>query len=258
MCFPRNDIMKHMNNLNNYAIATPAQTKDGIGGFCVSGLSGHKIYSAYDINTIFPLYIYPAEDELDQTRRVNFDDRLYAKLRKLATHPDFGEPDEVAVFDYIYGVLHAPNYRETFAEFLKIDFPRIPWPQSPDVFWAVREKGEALRRLHLMEDEAVGETPYTFLGEGEPVVEKPDFQAAKGGLGEVWINGEMRFSDVPEIAWNFYIGGYQPAQKWLKDRKGRTLSFDDIRHYQKIIKILTETDRIMKEIDLPLDLPQRA
>ena len=209
-------------------------------------------------NVVAPLYIYPAEDELDQSRRVNFDDKLYAKLRKLATHPAFGEPDEVAVFDYIYGVLHAPNYRETFAEFLKIDFPRIPWPQSPDVFWAVREKGEALRRLHLMEDEAVGETPFPFLGEGEPIVEKPEFQATKDGLGEVWINGEMRFSDVPEIAWNFYIGGYQPAQKWLKDRKGRTLSFDDIRHYQKIIKILSETDRIMKEIELPLDLPQDA
>ena len=207
---------------------------------------------------VFPLYLYPAEDELDQTRRVNFDDKLYAKLRKLATHPEYGEPDEVAVFDYIYGVLHAPNYRETFAEFLKIDFPRIPWPQSPDVFWAVREKGEALRRLHLMEDEAVGETPFPFLGEGEPVVEKPEFQVTKDGLGEVWINGDMRFTNVSEIAWGFYIGGYQPARKWRKDRKGRSLSFDEIRHYQQIIKILSETDRIMKEIDLPLDLPQDA
>ncbi len=204
----------------------------------------------------FPLYLYPAEDELDQTRKVNFDPGLYAKIRKLATHPDHGEPDEVAVFDYIYGVLHSPDYRETFAEFLKIDFPRIPWPASPEVFWHVREKGEALRRLHLMEDAAVGETPFAFGGEGDAVVEKgfPRFEATKDGLGEVWINKIQRFADVPEISWGFYIGGYQPAQKWLKDRRGRALSYDDIRHYQKIIKILAETDRIMKEIELPLDL----
>lgn len=253
---------RHLLNPQNIAILTTKANRDPSFAHAlvtdtvpeVIGLSPKTASNAM----VFPLYLYPAEDELDQTRRVNFDDKLYAKLRKLATHPEHGEPDEVAVFDYIYGVLHAPNYRETFAEFLKIDFPRIPWPQSPDVFWAVREKGEALRRLHLMEDESVGETPFPFLGEGEPVVDKPDFQATRDGLGEVWINGDMRFSDVPEIAWGFYIGGYQPARKWLKDRKGRPLSFDDIRHYQKIIKILSETDRIMKEIELPLDLPEDA
>ena len=204
----------------------------------------------------FPLYLYPAEDELDQTRKVNFDPGLYAKIKKRAAHPEHGEPDEVAVFDYIYGVLHSPDYRQTFAEFLKIDFPRIPWPASPDVFWHVREKGEALRRLHLMEDAVIGETPFAFGGEGDAVVEKgfPRFEATRDGLGEVWINKAQRFAAVPEISWSFYIGGYQPAQKWLKDRRARALSYDDIRHYQKIIKILAETDRIMKEIELPLDL----
>lgn len=203
-------------------------------------------------SAVFPLYMYPASDEFDQTRKVNFAPKLYAKIKELATHPEHGEPDEVAVFDYIYGVLHSPNYREAFAEFLKIDFPRIPWPASPDVFWHVREKGEALRRLHLMEDAAIGETPYPFNGEGDLVVDKPEFVATKDGLGEVWINKTQRFANVPEISWDFFIGGYQPARKWLKDRKGRTLSFDDIRHYQKIIKILAETDRIMGEIQLPL------
>jgi hypothetical protein len=70
---------------------------------------------------------------------------------------------------------------------------------------------------------------------------------------KVYINKDQYFADVPEIAWGFHIGGYQPAQKWLKDRRGRALSWDDIRHYQKIIKILAETDGIMKEIELPLD-----
>lgn len=70
--------------------------------------------------------------------------------------------------------------------------------------------------------------------------------------GKVYINKNQYFAGVSEVAWSFYIGGYQPAQKWLKDRRGRSLSWDDIGHYQKVIKILVETDRIMGEIDLPL------
>ena len=155
------------------------------------------------------------------------------------------------MFDYIYGVLHCPAYRETYREFLKIDFPRVPFPPDPATFRAVSQHGEALRRLHLMEDAAIGATPFPFEGEGaeglDCVVEKPRFE-----LGQVWINAGQHFSGVSETAWNFHIGGYQPAQKWLKDRKGRTLSWDDIRHYQKIIKILGETDRIMQLIELPL------
>lgn len=209
------------------------------------------------------------------------------------------------MFDYIYGVLHAPNYRETYREFLKIDFPRVPFPRDPATFRALSEAGEALRRLHLMEDAAIGATPYPFEGEGaeglDCVLDKPRFEpelpspAGKGGgwgseakpsvdagvepppagvepppaegdgwhrrplpageglLGRVYINAAQYFAGVSETAWQFHIGGYQPAQKWLKDRKGRALSWDDIRHYQKIIKILSETDRIMRGIELPLD-----
>tara|TARA_R110002072_G_scaffold29206_5_gene92760 strand:- start:127 stop:3330 length:3204 start_codon:yes stop_codon:yes gene_type:complete len=222
--------------------------------FVFDGITQHHSLSLKEANNIAPLYLYPAEDELDQTRRVNFDPKLFAKLKKCASHPKHGEPNEVQVFDYIYGVLHCPAYRETFAEFLKIDFPRIPWPKTPDVFWSISEKGTQLRRLHLMEEAVIGETPYPFDGEGDGIVEKPDFTATKDGLGDVWINKAQRFAGVPEISWNFYIGGYQPAQKWLKDRKGRALGYDDIRHYQKIIKILAETDRIMQQIEMPIDL----
>lgn len=161
------------------------------------------------------------------------------------------------MFDYIYGVLHSPDYRRTYAQFLKIDFPRIPYPASPEVFAHVSAKGEALRRLHLMEDAAIGATPYPFAGEGDNVVVKPAFAPnpprSVEDLGRVCINPTQWFENVPQTAWEFHIGGYQPAQKWLKDRKGRALSFDDVRHYQKIIKILIETDRIMQEIELPLD-----
>lgn len=212
-------------------------------------------------SAVFPLYVYPQEDTLDPTIRINFEPKLYARIRQLAgltgmsVTPDStnlrnlagsARPDEVKVFDYIYGVLHCPAYRKIYATFLKIDFPRIPFPSSPDAFAAVSAKGEVLRRLHLMEDAAIGETPYPFQGEGDSVVGKPSF-----GGGRVWINASQYFDNVPEVAWDFPIGGYQPAQKWLKDRKGRALEWDDIRHYQKIIKILAETNRIMQEIEIP-------
>ncbi|MDO8862913.1 type ISP restriction/modification enzyme [Haliea sp. E1-2-M8] len=195
-----------------------------------------------------PLYLYPNEQELDQNRRVNFDDKLYSRLQGLASHPDHGTPDEIAVFDYIYGVLHCLAYRETYAEFLKIDFPRIPWPVTPDEFWNVSAKGTELRKLHLMDPAVIGQTPYPFTGEGDNLVVKPRFEE-----GRVWINEAQYFDSVPEVSWCFYIGGYQPAQKWLKDRKGRALAFDDVKHYQRILKILAETDRVMRTIDMTLD-----
>ena len=195
----------------------------------------------------FPLYLYPDEQDLDKTRGINFDAKLYAKLRKLAAHPNHGTPDEVQTFDYIYGVLHCPAYRATYAEFLKIDFPRIPWPTSPDEFWDISAKGTQLRKLHLMDPATIGPTPYPFMGEGDNLVDKPDFRD-----GKVWINKTQYFDAAPKISWGFYIGGYQPAQKWLKDRKGRALSFDDVKHYQRILKILAETNRIMKTITMTL------
>ena len=195
-----------------------------------------------DGSNFAPLYI---EEDLDQTRRVNFEPKLYARLQTLATHPDHGVPDELATFDYLYGVLHCPAYRETYAEFLKSDFPRIPWPASPAEFWDIAAKGKTLRRLHLMDPAAIGATPYPFKGDGDGVVDRPRYAD-----GQIWINATQSFAAVPEVSWNFYIGGYQPAQKWLKDRKGRALGFEDVKHYQRIIKILSETNRIMKTITL--------
>ena len=239
--------MRHLTH-PNIALCTNGQTKDGYGGLVVDSIGGHKVYGAYDINSYFPLYLYPDEQDLDQTRRVNFDPKLYAKLRKLATHPDHGTPDEVQVFDYIYGVLHCPAYRDTYAEFLKIDFPRIPWPKTPAEFWDVSAKGHTLRQLHLMDPTTIGPTPYPFMGDGDNVVNKPEFKE-----GKVWINETQYFDTAPEVSWGFYIGGYQPAQKWLKDRKGRALSYADVKHYQRILKILSETDRIMKTITMTLE-----
>ncbi|AZU05003.1 adenine specific DNA methyltransferase [Glycocaulis alkaliphilus] len=250
ICRPRDEVMRHAfkQNLGLSFTRTIEGGRDFADVLVFDQPITHHSLSIKEVNVFNPLYLYPEEGSLDQTRRVNFDPKIWRKLRELARDDAHGEPDEIAIFDYIYGVLHSPDYRETFAEFLKIDFPRIPYPASPDIFWHVSEKGGELRRLHLMEPAAIGETPYPFMGEGDGVVDKPSFDA-----GSVWINKAQRFEGVPEIAWNFYIGGYQPAQKWLKDRKGRALSFADIQHYQRIIKVLFETHRIMGEIELPIE-----
>ncbi len=207
----------------------------------------HHSLSLKEANNFAPLYLYPTGEDLDQSRRINLDPKLFARLQTLAKHPTHGTPDEVAVFDYIYGVLHCPAYRATYAEFLKIDFPRIPWPASTDEFWDVSTKGTILRKLHLMDPATIGPTPYPFKGEGNAVVDKPRFED-----GKVWINATQYFDAAPAVSWTFYIGGYQPAQKWLKDRKGKALSFDDVKHYQRILKILAETDRIMQTITVTL------
>lgn len=239
--------MDNMINGANFAIVSARSEKSGTcSHFYISkNLVETKCGERTTQSAVFPLYLYPHQQDLDQTRRINLNERLWKKLQKISAHARYGIPDEVATIDYIYGVLHCPFYRETYAEFLKIDFPRIPWPSSPDEFWDISGKGSQLRRLHLMEPAAVGDAPFPFKGDGSAEVEKPRFDN-----GKVWINKTQFFDDVPIIAWEFFIGGYQPAQKWLKDRKGRALSFDDVKHYQKIIKVLSETNRIMKTITM--------
>jgi len=209
--------------------------------------------------TIAPLYLYPDENDLDQTRRVNMDPKIRAAIEKAATNDDRGTPNEVDIFDYIYGVLHCPAYRETYADFLKIDFPRVPYPSSPTRFWDISAKGGELRKLHLMDGVDAG-LAYPFKGivpEDEDgsvgTIGKKSYQMSDDETGNVLINDHQYFEGVPKTAWEFYIGGYQPAQKWLKDRKGRELSFDDRMHYRKIIHILMETDRIMKTIEMDFD-----
>jgi type I restriction-modification system DNA methylase subunit len=247
----RKNLMVHSLRGINFALLSGRQNKSSsISHFFVTSLMSEMKTAEKTIqSTHFPLYLYPEEDSLKSKRQVNFDPKLYANICTKAGLIGI-DGDELKVFDYIYGVLHSPDYRKTYAAFLKIDFPRIPYPASPEVFIHIADKGEQLRRLHLMESAAIGATPYPFKGEGTGEVVKPTYTDE----GKVYINSQQWFEGVSSIAWEFHVGGYQPAQKWLKDRKGRVLSFDDVRHYQKIIKILSETDRIMKEIKLPLDV----
>jgi predicted helicase len=258
-----------------------------------SNMIDNRFHFSYKgIPSQFPLYLYPDSDSqlsIDSkvTRTPNLDMKIVAEIEKGLGLKFVPEPFDYAqgpiqssfapidLLDYIYAVLHSPTYRETYKEFLKIDFPRVSYPDDVEKFWKLVQLGGELRALHLMESPSLNDyiTEYPIGGDNE--VEKPQFVIARedstslrGGTtkqsvseeetasakslavtGKVFINSEQYFDKVPEVAWNFYIGGYQPAQKWLKDRKGRTLEFEDILHYQKIIKALTETDRIMGEID---------
>ena len=205
---------------------------------------------------LFPLYstrIILGREE----RIVNFNKDLYEDIAKrlnyLPCYDDNMLVDPTSeyngvlypqdLFDYIYAVLHSPSYRERYKEFLKIDFPRIPYPTDWEKFRDLAEKGEELRQLHLMED-LPNSTGVSF-----PVGGTLQVDCYKWQDNRVYINEEQYFEGVPESAWNFYIGGYQPAQKWLKDRKGVTLSFEDVKHYQGIIYVLQQTGKIMDEID---------
>ena len=188
---------------------------------------------------LMPLYRHETLMGDIEQKVPNLDEKIYTKIKKKisAVTPE-------SLFDYIYAMLHNPSYRQCYAEFLKSDFPCIPYPSDLKTFHALAEKGAELRGLHLLESPILDKPITTYPVDGDHEVIKPRFEG-----GKVWINVTQYFGNVPEVAWNFYIGGYQPAQKWLKDRKGRKLSNDDIKHWQRIIVALTETGKIMQDID---------
>lgn len=249
-------------------------------------------------NQVYPLYLYPDNDkqktlEGTASRVPNLNPEIIKQIandlgitftneKETESNVCFANSDEVRpeykqsfapidLLDYIYAVLHSPNYREKYKEFLKIDFPRVPYPTDQNKFWQLVKLGGELRQIHLLESATVENYITQYPEDGDNVVVKPNFVISSKFViptteeshhdemlhavqhdktGRIHINETQYFANVPEVAWNFYIGGYQPAQKWLKDRKGRELSYEDILHYQKIIVALSETDRIMKEIDI--------
>lgn len=206
----------------------------------------------------FPLYLYPettAQQTIHQSneRTPNLNPAIVKQIADklgLTFVPEKNKGTEqtelapIDILDYIYAVLHSPTYREKYKEFLKIDFPRVPYPKDAATFWALVKLGGEIRQIHLLESAVVEHYITQYPINGDNVVVKPKYEQ-----GKVFINETQYFDNVPQVAWEFYIGGYQPAQKWLKDRKDRKLEFEDILHYQKIIVALTETERLMRAVD---------
>ncbi len=254
---PRTSTMQHLVNGNNIGLIT--LRINGENEQFVSLVTNYIIEKGSlprGNYSIFPLYLYNTESELktdksNKNRSPNLNIEIINSISETLSISFLNEKEQsvntyspIDILDYIYAVLHSPFYREKYKEFLKIDFPRVPYPKDKDTFWKLVKLGGELREIHLLESPKVESYITSYPVDGDHGVVKPKYEDSK-----VWINETQYFDKVPEVAWNFYIGGYQPAQKWLKDRKGRTLNFEDIQHYQKIIVALTETDRLMKEID---------
>lgn len=238
---PRYNVMKHFEKDNLGLLICKQAATEKYGYFVTKGITDINYTGTagkFGAGLIFPLYIYK-ENMGTEERVPNLSSQIVKSIEQ-----SLGEPVEpLALFDYIYAVLHSPGYRERYKEFLKIDFPRIPYPADSGQYHRLAEKGAELRRLHLMED-LPQRTGVSFPASGTMQVDGYRWQENR-----VYINSEQYFEGVPASAWNFYIGGYQPAQKWLKDRKGTALSFEDVKHYQRIVYVLQQTERIMQEID---------
>lgn len=214
-------------------------------------------YSSKGTSLCSPLYLYDSNTTTEGiVRRPNLNKQIVDEIVKnigLTFEPEKSDDTDkfapMDLLDYIYAVLHSPAYREKYKEFLKTDFPRVPYPTSADEFRRLAGLGSELRQIHLMEHFELDRFLTQYPVAGNNTVGKVRWEALSEDAGRVWINEAQYFDNVPATAWEFYIGGYQPAQKWLKDRANRVLGFDDIRHYQRIIKALVMTDEMMKKID---------
>ncbi len=240
---PREKVMGSLKNNTNHAIIVGRQ-----GQVC-----GNEIWNLVfitdcidDFNVFyrgggytFPLYLYKKEFGTEH-KIPNINAEEWQKFNNAVGRDT--TPEELLA--YIYAVLYSPMYRERYKEFLKVDFPRIPLPHSAEEFEYFVVLGQQLIDLHLMKNANNWTLETRFPESGSQKVE----QASRID-DKIFINDTQYFSNVPDIAWSFYIGGYQPAQKWLKDRKGCILSYDDLMHYRQIIHALCETDKIMKDID---------
>jgi predicted helicase len=264
-CTPRGEVMQHMIINDNLGLAVGRQ------GLAVNDPEWSLVTSLKNIIDknvfrrggicFFPLYLYPTNTptlfdspptNAPGGRKPNLSPEFITELsQKLDLEfisdgkgnktKTFGPED---IFNYIYAIFHSPNYRQRYAEFLKIDFPRVPLTANAALFWELVIKGDKLVKYHLMKE--TGTEISTYPIPGSDIVEQVKYHE---NHQQIWINSQQYFDQVPQQIWNFYIGGYQVCQKWLKDRKGRQLNFDDINHYQNIISIISETIKIMENID---------
>lgn len=197
----------------------------------------------------FPLYIYPDTEKRDLFSQHETSERVPNIAPKLIDALKLvykKKPPPEEMFYYIYSVLYANAYRKKYTEFLKTDFPRVPFTSDYNVFKKLAERGEELVDLHLFKSKKLTKPIAKCEGSGGLSVVKVIYDEKKG---RVYVNSEKYFSGVPCEIWEYHIGGYQVAQKWLKDRKGRTLSSEEVTHYAKVVSVIAETIKIQQSLD---------
>ena len=260
---PCNNVMKHMSTGTNLALCFNRREELAVNysHFLATRLmTEHGLLSSKTTNSQAPLYLLDKDDDANLFTspgvRPNLGEPFLASLaKKLGRQQsgDFGLPADLTpedIFHYAYATFHSPSYRKRYAEFLKIDFPRLPLTDSINLFRKLAKLGFELTSLHLLESPKLNKPITIFTGDRASYVEKVSWCN-----GTVWVDKAQTtgFNGVTEPIWNFNIGGYMVCEKWLKDRKGRKLTKDDIEHYQKIVVALSETIRLMAEIDKVID-----
>jgi hypothetical protein len=254
ICRPREKIMNHMLAGPNICLIytrSISANKPYEHIFCAQyGMIGRFYPDAGCVTYFSPLYLYSDVEERDLFNHTqkpghkepNLNPGLLATLSQ--TYHTTPTPEEI--FAYIYAVLYSNTYRTKYAEFLKIDFPRIPFTTDYDLFRQLGAYGQRLVDLHLLNSPELDPPLAKFQGEGESNVEKLKYNQQ---TQQVFINPHQYFDGVPLDIWEYQIGGYQVCEKWLKDRKGRRLSLEDVKHYCKVVTTLQKTIKIQKEID---------
>jgi predicted helicase len=253
----REEVMRHMLVGDNVALLVSRQVASSFRHAFVST----RVTNFNNIDTAgrfgsgyqLPLYLYPTADQADlfahhepEERRPNLNPELVAALVSVYDQ----EPSPEKIFHYVYAVLYAPSYREKYAEFLRTDFPRIPFTNDHEWFDELAALGKRLVDLHLLRSDELDPPIAKFEGDGDGTV-----QTGKNGLRyepktqRIFINETQCFEGVPPQVWEYQIGGYQVCHKWLKDRKDRHLSLDEIKTYCQIVIALAKTIEIQAAID---------
>lgn len=250
----RERVTRHLLAGKNLAMILPKQHKHEFGVFATTMPAGHKTVAAFDINYVFPLHLYPDEaaHDLFMVRegpgpRPNLSPALVAALAKAHGRA----PSALDVFHYLYAVLHAPAYRTKYAEFLRMDFPRVPLTTEAKLFRKLAARGEKLVGLHLLQSPQLDPPACRFEGKGDGCIgsDRKSGLRYEAGARRVWINATQHFAPVPEAIWTYRVGGYQVCEKWLKDRRDRRIDLDEIRTYCRIVTALARTMELQAEID---------
>ncbi|MBX7134176.1 MAG: hypothetical protein K1X67_16005 [Fimbriimonadaceae bacterium] len=258
---PRFDVMKHMVVESNVGLIFNRQiVGESVSHFAVArDLICHGTFYLGNKGQdyIAPLYLVE-EGQLQlggRSRRPNISDQ-WLRAVGAAIGVRATEVPPMDVLSYVYAVVHSPLYRARYSDYIRRDFARVPLPGGPKLFRELGPLGAQLTKLHLLESTDVCDFITSYAGPKNPEVSRVSWSddtvwldAAATRKGQPATPGTIGFRGVPEAVWNFHIGGYQVCEKWLKDRKGRKLSKHDIEHYQKIVAAISETIRIMKEID---------